>query len=64
MATHEQYDTCHKCGGQGIRLGGQEVGYGYHGTALWLDDYECEDCKATWEINLELTPISRNNDVD
>ena len=63
MATHEQHDTCHKCGGQGIFLESQEVGYGLQATSLWLHDYECEDCQATWDITLELTPISRNNDV-
>jgi len=63
MATHEQHATCHKCGAVGIFLHSEEVGYTHNGNALWLHDYECEDCEATWNINLELTPISRTNDV-
>jgi hypothetical protein len=59
--THHEHDTCHKCGGTGIFLGSQEVGYGQHGTSMWLYDYECEDCQATWDVSLELTPVSREN---
>lgn len=59
--THREHDTCHECGGQGILLESQEVGYGIHGTSLWLYDYECEHCEAMWNIHLELTPVSRHN---
>jgi hypothetical protein len=51
------YDTCHKCGGNGILLySGSDGRFEHH-------DYECEDCEATWEIKLELLPYDRNNDI-
>ena len=49
------YDTCHKCGGQGIFLNSD------HDGEDWFYDYECEDCEATWDVMLELKPVDRNN---
>ena len=57
-------DTCHKCGGDGIFLGSQEVGYTANGNVSTIHDYECKDCQATWMVWHELVPVSRENDND
>lgn len=65
----QDYDKCHKCGGQGIYLGSQEVGYTRNGYVQIEHDYECEGgpcgtCRATWDVQFELTPIERDNHDD
>ena len=54
-------DTCHKCGGEGIFLGSQEVGYSSEGNVSTIHDYECKDCQATWDVRMEIVPINRSN---
>ena len=54
-------DTCHKCGGEGIFLGSQEVGYSSDGNVSTIHDYECKDCQATWDVRMEIVPINRSN---
>jgi len=56
-----EYHKCHKCGGEGVCRGSQEVGYTYNGFVQIEHDYECEDCGATWDVNFELTPRERDN---
>ena len=51
------YEPCHKCGGQGIFLGSDFDGESWH------YDYECEDCEANWNVEFELKPVERYNDV-
>jgi hypothetical protein len=59
----QDYDTCHKCGGEGIFLENFFDGenFDYH--------YECssEDCitndeRTHWVVTFELNPINREND--
>jgi len=57
----KDYDKCHKCGGQGVYLGSQEVGYTRNGYVQIEHDYECEECQATWDVNFELTPTTRDD---
>jgi len=59
-------DTCHKCGGEGIFLGSQQVGNTANGNVSTIHDYECKhsDCQATWMVWHELVPVSRENDND
>jgi hypothetical protein len=52
---------CHKCGGEGICLGSQDVAYSFHGYEMKQFDYECEDCQATWDVTFELVPTNRDN---
>ena len=54
-------DTCHKCGGEGIFLGSQEVGYSSDGNVSTIHDYECKDCQATWDVRMDIVPINRSN---
>ena len=61
MDDMKDYDKCHKCGGQGVYLGSQEVGYTHNGYVQIEHDYECEDCEATWDVNFELTPKERDS---
>jgi len=56
-----QPHTCHKCGGDGICLGTQEVGYSTNQNYLILHDFECDNCEATWDVTFELTPTERDN---
>jgi hypothetical protein len=56
-----EYHKCHKCGGQGIFLDSQEVGWSANGWAQECHDFECEDCGATWDVTVEMTPVSREN---
>lgn len=60
----KNHDTCHKCDGEGIFLGSQEVGYTANGNVSTIHDYECEGCQATWMVWHELVPVSRENDND
>jgi hypothetical protein len=54
--------TCHKCGSENTQcLGSQEYGYSFHGHELKVLDYECDDCQATWEVTMEMTPVQRHN---
>ncbi len=55
------YNTCHKCGGEGIFLDSQEVGYSADGNEMKLLDYECDQCGATWDVTYQMTPVSREN---
>jgi len=57
----KNHDTCHKCGGEGIFLGSQEVGYSSEGNVSTIHDYECKDCQATWDVRMEIVPINRSN---
>jgi len=59
--THNEELKCHKCGGEGVFLGSQETGWSADGWVRQCHDYECEDCQATWDITMEMTPVSRNN---
>ena len=56
-----QHDKCHKCGGEGIFLGSQEVGYSSDGNVSTIHDYECKDCQATWDVRMDIVPINRSN---
>ena len=55
------YNTCHKCGGEGVFLGSQETGWSADGWVQQCHDYECENCQATWEVTMEMTPVQRHN---
>ena len=55
------YNTCHKCGGEGVFLGSQETGWSADGWVQQCHDYECEDCQATWDVTMEMTPVKRHN---
>ena len=55
------YNKCHKCGGEGVFLGSQETGWSADGWLQQCHDYECEDCKATWDVTMEMTPVQRHN---
>ena len=58
MTNEEQlrnYDTCHKCKGQGIFQDS------YRDGEDWHYNYECEDCQATWIVSFELKPFDRTN---
>jgi hypothetical protein len=57
----KDHHICHKCGGDGIFLGSQEVGYSSDGNVSTLHDYECRDCQATWDVRMDIVPINRNN---
>ena len=57
----KNHDTCHKCGGEGIFLGSQEVGYSSDGNVSTIHDYECKDCQATWDVRMDIVPINRDN---
>ena len=57
----KNHDTCHKCGGEGIFLGSQEVGYSSDGNVSTIHDYECKDCQATWDVRMDIVPINRSN---
>ena len=60
----QDYDTCHKCGTEGIFLenffDGENFDYHY--------ECSCEDCTHTdgerthWVVTFELNPIDREND--
>lgn len=60
----QDYDTCHRCGGEGIFLenffDGESFDYHY--------ECSCEDCTHTdgerthWKVTFELNPIDREND--
>lgn len=60
----QDYDTCHKCGNEGIFLenffDGENFDYHY--------ECSCEDCTHTdgerthWVVTFELNPIDREND--
>ena len=56
------YNKCHKCGGEGVFLGSQETGWSADGWVRQCHDYECEDCNATWDVTMEMTPVQRHND--
>lgn len=56
------YNKCHKCGGEGVFLGSQETGWSADGWVQQCHDYECEDCNATWDVTMEMTPVQRHND--
>lgn len=60
----KEHDKCHKCGGEGIFLGSQEVGFTANGNVSTIHDYECKDCEATWMVWHELVPVVRENDDD
>lgn len=55
------YNKCHKCGGEGVFLGSQETGWSADGWVRQCHDYECEDCKTTWDVTMEITPTERHN---
>ena len=57
----KDHHICHKCGGEGIFLGSQEVGYSSDGNVSTIHDYECKDCQATWDVRMEIVPINRSN---
>jgi len=57
----KDHHICHKCGGEGIFLGSQEVGYSSDGNVSTIHDYECKDCQATWDVRMDIVPINRSN---
>ena len=57
----KDHHICHKCGGEGIFLGSQEVGYSSDGNVRTIHDYECKDCQATWDVRMDIVPINRSN---
>ena len=60
----QDYDTCHRCGSEGIFLENFWDGENFD----WHYECSCEDCTHTdgerthWVVTFELNPIDREND--